>query len=67
MQLTGFLKKLKNERVSIELKNGTTVWGIVRSVSPQMNVSLTDVRLTLPTKTSEATLAAVLLLSLIHI
>ncbi|CDO93550.1 unnamed protein product [Kluyveromyces dobzhanskii CBS 2104] len=61
MQLTGFLKKLKNERVSIELKNGTTVWGIVRNVSPQMNVSLTDVRLTLPVKSSEATLAAVLL------
>lgn len=61
MQLTGFLKKLKNEQVSIELKYGTTVWGIVRNVSPQMNVSLTDVRLTLPAKSSDATLAAVLL------
>lgn len=61
MKLTNFLKKLKNERVSIELKNGTTVWGIVKNVSPQMNVSLTDVRLTLPSKTSESTMAAVYL------
>lgn len=61
MKLTNFLKKLKNERVSIELKNGTTIWGIVRNVSPQMNVSLTDVRLTLPNNTSESTMAAVYL------
>ncbi|KOG99566.1 mRNA splicing protein SMD1 [Saccharomyces eubayanus] len=48
MKLVNFLKKLRNEQVTIELKNGTTVWGTLQSVSPQMNAILTDVKLTLP-------------------
>lgn len=48
MKLVYFLKKLRNEQVTVELKNGTTVWGTLQSVSPQMNVTLTDVQLSLP-------------------
>ncbi|CCE61170.1 hypothetical protein TPHA_0A00850 [Tetrapisispora phaffii CBS 4417] len=48
MKLVNFLKKLRNEQVTIELKNGTTVWGTLQSVSPQMNATLTDVKLSLP-------------------
>lgn len=48
MKLVNFLKKLRNEQVTVELKNGTTVWGTLQSVSPQMNATLTDVKLTLP-------------------
>ncbi|QLG71948.1 hypothetical protein HG535_0C03000 [Zygotorulaspora mrakii] len=50
MKLVNFLKKLKNEQVTVELKNGTTVWGTLQTVSPQMNATLTDVQLTLPNK-----------------
>ncbi|KTA96500.1 Small nuclear ribonucleoprotein Sm D1 [Nakaseomyces glabratus] len=46
--LVNFLKKLKNEQVTLELKNGTTVWGTLQSVSSQMNVTVTDVVLSLP-------------------
>ncbi|CCF59187.1 hypothetical protein KAFR_0G01530 [Kazachstania africana CBS 2517] len=48
MKLVNFLKKLRNEQVTVELKNGTTIWGTLQTVSPQMNVTLTDVALTLP-------------------
>lgn len=48
MKLIYFLKKLRNEQVTVELKNGTTVWGTLQSVSPQMNATLTDVQLSLP-------------------
>ncbi|KAG0670063.1 mRNA splicing protein smd1 [Maudiozyma exigua] len=48
MKLVNFLKKLRNEQVTIELKNGTTIWGTLQSVSPQMNATLTDVRLSVP-------------------
>lgn len=48
MKLVNFLKKLRNEQVTIELKNGTTLWGTLQSVSPQMNATLTDVRLAVP-------------------
>ncbi|KAK4230963.1 hypothetical protein QBC38DRAFT_275934 [Podospora fimiseda] len=46
MKLVRFLVKLTNESVTIELKNGTVVSGTVASVSPQMNTSLRNVRLT---------------------
>lgn len=52
MKLVNFLKKLRNEQVTIELKNGTTVWGTLQSVSPQMNATLTDVRLSIPSGVS---------------
>ncbi|CCE92069.1 mRNA splicing protein SMD1 TDEL_0D04850 [Torulaspora delbrueckii] len=51
MKLVYFLKKLRNEQVTVELKNGTTVWGTLQTVSPQMNVTLTDVQLSLPRST----------------
>lgn len=55
MKLVGFLKKLRNEQVTIELKNGTTVWGTLQTVSSQMNATLTDVKLSLPcNSTSQA-------------
>ncbi|CAR26256.1 hypothetical protein ZYGR_0H00640 [Zygosaccharomyces rouxii] len=62
MKLVNFLKKLRNEQVTVELKNGTTVWGTLQTVSPQMNATLTDVRLSLPRSTSNSsTLASVYL------
>lgn len=48
MKLVYFLKKLRNEQVTVELKNGTTVWGTLQNVSPQMNATLTNVKLSLP-------------------
>lgn len=45
MKLVNFLKKLKNEQVTVELKNGQTVWGTVSQVTPQMNVILNHVQL----------------------
>lgn len=57
-----FLKKLRNEQVTVELKNGTTVWGTLQTVSPQMNATLTDVKLSLPRNTSNSgTLASIYL------
>ncbi|CCD23297.1 mRNA splicing protein SMD1 NDAI_0B02620 [Naumovozyma dairenensis CBS 421] len=53
MKLVNFLKKLRNEQVTIELKNGTTVWGTLQTVSPQMNTTLTDVKLSLPRNASQ--------------
>lgn len=52
MKLVNFLRKLRNEQVTVELKNGTTVWGTLQTVSPQMNATLTDVQLTLPNRGS---------------
>lgn len=54
MKLVYFLKKLRNEQVTVELKNGTTVWGTLQSVSPQMNATLTDVKLSLPRSSNNA-------------
>lgn len=54
MKLVNFLKKLRNEQVTVELKNGTTVWGTLQTVSPQMNATLTDVQLSLPRSRSNA-------------
>ena len=45
MKLVNFLKKLKNEQVTVELKNGQTVFGTVSQVTPQMNLVLTQVQL----------------------
>lgn len=62
MKLVNFLKKLRNEQVTVELKNGTTVWGTLQTVSPQMNATLTEVKLSLPRSTSNAnTLASIYL------
>lgn len=53
--------KLNNEQVTVELKNGTTVWGTLQSVSPQMNATLTDVTLSLPNKVGDSALASIYL------
>lgn len=42
MKLVNFLVKCRNERVSVELKDGSTITGTVKSVSPQMNIILTQ-------------------------
>ncbi|CUS21616.1 LAQU0S03e06700g1_1 [Lachancea quebecensis] len=61
MKLVHFLMKLRNEQVTIELKNGTTVWGTLQTVSPQMNATLTDVKLSLPGKSGNSAVASVFL------
>lgn len=40
MKLVKFLMKLKNEKVTIELKNGTQVTGAIDSVDIKMNVHI---------------------------
>lgn len=47
MKLVRFLMKLKNETVTIELKNGTIVVGSVNGVDIKMNTFLQNVRMTI--------------------
>jgi small nuclear ribonucleoprotein D1 len=47
MKLVKFLMKLKNETVTIELKNGTVVMGSINGVDIRMNTFLDNVRLTI--------------------
>jgi small nuclear ribonucleoprotein D1 len=46
MKLVKFLMKLKNETVTVELKNGTIVVGSINGVDIRMNTFLENVRLT---------------------
>lgn len=46
MKLVTFLMKLRNEPVTVELKNGSAAAGTVSSVDHAMNIHLTGVRLT---------------------
>ncbi|OSX71880.1 hypothetical protein BU14_0493s0024 [Porphyra umbilicalis] len=46
MKLVTFLMKLRNEPVTVELKNGSCAAGTVSSVDHAMNIHLTGVRLT---------------------
>lgn len=46
MKLTRFLMKLNLESVQVELKNGTIVSGTILNVSPSMNISLKNVKMT---------------------
>lgn len=47
MKLTRFLTKLQLETVQVELKNGTIISGTILNVSPSMNISLKNVKMTL--------------------
>jgi small nuclear ribonucleoprotein D1 len=47
MKLVRFLMKLKNETVTIELKNGTIVVGSVNGVDIKMNTFLQNVKITI--------------------
>lgn len=38
MKLVKFLMKLKNEKVTVELKNTTTITGTIESVDIKMNI-----------------------------
>ncbi len=46
MQLVKFLGTLRNETVTLELKNGTTIVGTVTGVTHEMNCLLKNARLT---------------------
>ena len=50
MKLVRFLMKLKNETVTIELKNGTIVVGSVYGVDIKMNTFLQNVKMTVKDK-----------------
>lgn len=50
MKLVRFLMKLKNETVTIELKNGTIVVGSVSGVDIKMNTFLQNVKMTVKDK-----------------
>jgi small nuclear ribonucleoprotein D1 len=47
MKLVRFLMKLKNETVTIELKNGTIVVGSINGVDIKMNAFLQNVKITI--------------------
>lgn len=50
MKLVRFLMKLKNETVTIELKNGTIVVGSINGVDIKMNAFLQNVKITIKGK-----------------
>ncbi|KAL3229769.1 spliceosomal snRNP assembly [Nakaseomyces bracarensis] len=45
LKLTNFLRKLHNQHITLELKNGSTLHGTLITVSGRRNISLGDVTL----------------------
>jgi small nuclear ribonucleoprotein D1 len=54
MKLVNALQKLRNESVTIELKNGTVVYGTVTTVDAKMNTHMKRVKLTARGKNPQA-------------
>lgn len=50
MKLVTFLMKLTNENVTIELKNGTLITGIIMGVDMKMNTHMKNVKVVLKNK-----------------
>lgn len=50
MKLVTFLMKLTNENVTIELKNGTLITGIIMGVDMKMNTHMKNVKVVLKSK-----------------
>ena len=50
MKLVRFLMKLRNETVTIELKNGTIIIGTIVTVDAKMNTHLSNVKMTVKGK-----------------
>ncbi|AWU75763.1 uncharacterized protein C5L36_0B10010 [Pichia kudriavzevii] len=48
MKLVRLLMKMQNETVQVELKSGVLVHGTIVTVSPNMNITLKDVKMTVP-------------------
>ncbi|KAI9272512.1 hypothetical protein BY458DRAFT_508991 [Sporodiniella umbellata] len=46
MKLVRFLMKLNNESVSVEMKNGSVVYGTITGVDMSMNIHLKNVKMT---------------------
>ena len=52
MQLVRFLQKCANEHVTVELKNGTVVHGVLLSVDTSMNCHMKNVKVSVKGKTA---------------
>ncbi|ETW33218.1 hypothetical protein PFTANZ_06062 [Plasmodium falciparum Tanzania (2000708)] len=50
MKLVHFLMKLTNENVTIELKNGTLITGIITAVDIKMNTHMKNVKVVIKNK-----------------
>lgn len=50
MKLVRFLMKLKNQTVTVELKNGTLIIGSIIAVDIRMNTHLSKVKMTIKGK-----------------
>lgn len=68
MKLVTFLMKLTNENVTIELKNGTLITGIIMGVDMKMNTHMKNVKVVLKSKNvAEYNITSKQFLSLDHL